>query len=125
MNPGTTTRPFASKISAPEAERSAPTFEIRLPSSSTSSGASVLDAGSRTRPFLIRSIRAFLCGMWCVHRSTGDEVIEQRHAHGESVGNLFEYCALRAVRDGGINFQAANHRTGMQNQRIGARKLQS
>src|SRR5271154_2221099 len=113
MKPGATIMPFASKISAPCAERFAPVFEMRSPSRRMSSGASVLLAGSRTRPFLIRSIRAVLCGMRRVNGRASDEMVEQCHAHGEAVGHLFEHAGLRAVGNGRIDFKAANHGPGM------------
>ena len=51
-----------------------------------------------------------------------DEVVEKGHANREAVGDLFEHAGLRAVGDGGVDFQAANHRAGMQHQRIGLRE---
>src|SRR5579862_600115 len=125
MKPGATIRPLASKISAPSAERFAPTREMQSPSRRTSSGASVLVAGSRTRPFLISSIRAVLCGMGRVHGSAADQVIEKRHAHGEAVGHLLEDAGLRAVGNSGIDFEAANHRAGVQHEGVGAREAQA
>src|SRR5277367_4008303 len=119
MKPGATIIPFASKISAPGAERFAPVFEMRSPSSKTSSAASVLDAGSRTRPFLIRSIRAILCGMGRISSSAADQMVEQGHAYREAVGNLFEHAGLRAVGDRGIDFQAADDGAGMQDESVG------
>src|SRR5579875_1065456 len=125
MNPGATKSPEASRISAPCSERFAPTLEIRPPSSNTSSAASVLLAGSRTRPFLIRSIRAILCGMGRVQRRAANKMIEKRHAHGEAVGDLFEDGRLRAVRDRRIDFEAANHGPWMEHQRIRASHAQT
>src|SRR5690348_5498182 len=119
MKPGVTMSPFASKISASGAERFAPTLAIFSPSRSTSSAASVLPAGSRTRPFLISSIRAFLCGMRSVGGRAADQVVEQRHADGEAVGDLLENAGLRAVGNRWIDFKAANHRSGVQQDRVG------
>ena len=59
------------------------------------------------------------------HGGAADEMVEQGHADGEAVGDLFEDAGLRAVRDGIVNFQAANHWARMQNQRAGTRELQS
>src|SRR5271156_6847515 len=62
---------------------------------------------------------------WWLHGGAADEMVEQGHADGEAVGDLFEDAGLRAVRDGIVNFQAANHGSGMQHQRAGARELQA
>ena len=45
--------------------------------------------------------------------------IEKSHAHGDAVGDLFENAGLRAVGDFGRDFDAAIHRAGMQDERIG------
>src|ERR1039458_7263229 len=125
MKPGATTMPLASNISAPGAERFAPIFEIRSPSRSTSSAASVLLAGSRTRPFLIRSIRSVLCGMRRVRGRACEKMVEQCHAHGETIGDLFEHARLRTVGHGGIDFEASNHRARMQDEGFGTREAQT
>src|ERR1700685_3123629 len=109
MKPGATIMPLASKISAPSPERFAPTPEISSPWSNTSRTSSMLVAGSSTRPFLIRSIRAFLCGMRRVHGSGADEMVEQGHADREAVGHLLEHGGLLAIGDRGLDFQAAIH----------------
>src|SRR5580658_4031596 len=105
MKPGATIRPLASKTSARSVDKFAPTREMRPASRSISSAASVLLAGSRTRPFLIRSIRAILCGMGRVRGRAADKMIEKGHADGEAVGDLFEDAGLRAIRDGRIDFE--------------------
>src|SRR5580658_1330312 len=126
MKPGATTRPLASKTSAPlDDSRSAPTCAMRSPSSSTSSVASVFVAGSRTRPFLIRSIRTILCGVGRVRGCAANEVVEQGHANREAVGDLFEHAGLRSVGDGGIDFEAANDGAGVKHECVGLREHQA
>src|SRR3984957_17062309 len=63
--------------------------------------------------------------MWRIRRRAAHEMVEQRHAHSEAVGHLFEHARLRAVRDARINFETANHRTGMQDDCLGFRKAQA
>src|SRR5579883_2995626 len=133
MNPGATQRPAASKTSVfcgtslPGAAMSA----MFSPSRRRSSGASVFDAGSRTRPFLTRSMRSVLCGNvvgsativargylrggMLAFAGADDEKIEQRHTDGDAIGDLLENDGLRAVRDFGSDFDAAIHRPGVQN----------
>ena len=43
-----------------------------------------------------------------VGRSAADKMVEQGHANGEAVGDLLEHAGLRAVGDGGIDFEAAD-----------------
>src|SRR5690348_18097397 len=93
INPGATISPFASNISAPSAEIFDPTLEMRSPSSSTSSDASVLLAGSMTRPFLISSILSFLRGgMRRIDRYDADQVIQQSHSYRQTVRHLVEHA---------------------------------
>src|SRR5579862_7587699 len=126
MKPGATIRPLASNTSAPlEDSRFAPTWAMRSPLISTSSVASVFVAGSRTRPFLIRSIRTILCGVGRVRGRAADEVVEQGHANREAVGDLFEHAGLRAIGDGGIDFEAADDGAGVQHERVGLREQQA
>ena len=85
MKPGATIMPAASKISASGAARFVPIFAMRGPSIKTSCVASVLLAGSRTRPFLISNIRSFLGLRFIRRRLDGraaDEMVEQGHADG-------------------------------------------
>src|ERR1700730_14765384 len=106
-------RPEASKSSESAGWASFPAGAISLmrsPSRRISRGASVFVAGSRTRPFLIRSMSGFL-GMWiggfCIDfllqsgmRTFGDasgEEIKDGHADSDAVGDLFEDGGLRAV----------------------------
>src|SRR5580658_2621906 len=124
MKPGVTTRPRASKISVSRASSSGPTREMRSPSTRISSVASVFVAGSRTRPFLIRSIRAILCGMGRVRGSAADEMVEQGHADRQAVGNLFEHAGLRTVGHGGIDLESANDGPGMKHERFRLCELQ-
>src|ERR1700723_3160973 len=121
INPGVTIFPFASKTSASGAEMSTPIFSMRSPESKTSWTESVLVAGSNTRPFLINNIRSILSRIFWFffcrgrfHRGTTDQVIQQRHANGEAVGDLLKHARLRAVGDGVVDFEAADHGTGMQ-----------
>src|ERR1700719_719316 len=129
MNPGATIRPVASNTSVSFslkfAEASAPTFEIRPPSSKISCGPSVRLAGSITRAPLISSIGAFLCRVRRVGRRATDEVIKKRHAYGEAVRHLFEHARLRAVGHVGIDFKAANHRARVKHRGALARKPQA
>src|SRR5271156_906737 len=46
-------------------------------------------------------------------------MVKKGHANGQTVGHLIENAGLRSIGDTWIDFQAAIHRTGMQNQRIG------
>src|SRR6202790_2246372 len=137
INPGATINPAASKISAPRVSREifpvAATSAMVSPSRSTSSAASVLVAGSTTRPFLTRSMRSVLCvgraplwrRLWCAglyfrcrmraffRRAYGQE-IQHRHAHRYPVGHLFDDAGLRAVGHFRRDLDAAIHRPGMQ-----------
>src|SRR6266849_1991234 len=130
MKPGATIRPAASKISASLPRTIFPagaTSEIFPPSRRMSSGASVLVAGSRTRPFLTRSMRWVLyvggtaiaglfrlaCRMRTVFGGAGDKQEKQRHTHGDAVGDLLEDARLRTIGDFRGNFDAAIHGAGM------------
>ena len=102
-----------------------------------SSAASVFEAGSRTRPFLIRSMRKILFiggaavslrrrfffgganGIRAIFRRARNQQVEKRHANGDAVGDLFENAGLRAVGDFGRDFAAAIHGAGMQYEGIG------
>ena len=55
-----------------------------------------------------------------IRRSGANQQEQQRHAHGQAVGDLFEHAGLRPVGHRGIDLQAANHRPGMQHQRVRA-----
>src|ERR1700720_2464200 len=130
IKPGATTRPLASNTSAPFAREIFPgaaISEMVSPSRRMSRTASVLDAGSRTRPFLIRSMRGFLgfgvgfhfeSGM-CALRGADHQQIEDGHADGDAVGDLFENGGLRAVGNFGSDFGAAVDGPRMKNQRLG------
>src|SRR5260221_5600428 len=130
IKPGATMRPAASNTSAPFAREIFPgaaISEMVSPSRRMSRTASVLEAGSRTRPFLIRSMRGFLgfgvgfhfkSGM-CAFGSADHQQIENGHAGGDAVGDLFEHGGLRAVGNFGRDFCAAVDRPGMKNQRFG------
>ena len=83
-------------------------------------------AGSRTRPFSNQNgIRTILCGMGSVGGSAADQMVEQGHADREAVGDLLEHSGLRAVGHGGIDFQAADDRPGMEYERFRLRELQA
>src|SRR5215471_14315600 len=108
MKPGATMRPLASKISVRltgEIEPGPAISAIVSPSRRRSRTASVLEAGSRTRPFLIRSMRGFLGlglrfgfqgGMGALG-GADHEQIEDGHAGGDAVGDLLEDGRLRSV----------------------------
>src|ERR1700693_1833530 len=106
MNPGATINPVASKSST---FCGAAIFPAGLasrmvsPSRSTSMAASVLDAGSRTRPFLTRSRRRVLLiggapifrghglhRMSAILGRAGDQQEKQRHSNRNAVGHLLE-----------------------------------
>src|SRR5712671_4653787 len=127
MKPGATTRFAASKISAPFARVASwpcgATAAMRSPSSRMSRGASVPVTGSITRPLLISSMGRILFGRRV--RSAAGHQKEQCHADGQSVGDLLQYAGLRPVRDGGIDFKAPDHGSGMQHEGVGPRKAQA
>src|SRR5579871_1680521 len=130
MKPGATIRPVASKTSVFSERELFPgsaIWAMRSPSRRMSRVASVLEAGSRTRPFLIRSISGFLGfergvalenRMFAFGGADGQE-IKNGHAHGNAVGDLFENGGLRTVGDFGSNFRAAIDGAGMEDQCVG------
>src|ERR1700674_1189680 len=135
MKPGAMINPAASKSSASLALvifPGAPISAIFSPSRRMSCGASVFVAGSSTRPFLISSMRGFLffwrggratqCvirdEVFCACRRAGHQQKQQRHAHGNAVGHLFENTRLWSIRHLRRNFHPAIHGTRMQNERI-------
>ncbi len=86
--------------------------------------------GSRTRPFLMRSMirvpwfcvgLAFERGMRALGSAEHEE-IKDCHTHGDAVGDLFEHSGLRAVGDFRRDFDAAIDGAGMQDQRVGLGK---
>src|SRR5690348_17656552 len=89
MKPGATTDPEASRTSAFGAEIDGAIFTTWSRSMRTSSFASVFDAGSMTRPFLISSMRGVLCLFFRLG-GAGDKLEENRHADGKPVGHLFK-----------------------------------
>src|SRR5215471_3995169 len=134
IKPGATTKPEASKASTPESTGNLPGGAISLtrPSfSKTSLSASVFEAGSSTRPFLIRSMSSFLGGwfassgerrMRAALRGANHQQIQDGHAHGNAVGDLFEHRRLRSVRHFGSDFRATIDRARMQDQCVGLRQ---
>src|SRR6476646_10843926 len=155
MKPGATIISAASKISAslsPAYFPGAATSFTTSPSSKTSIAASVFDAGSITRPFLISNIlgvlrpgnrvggnriaiggAAIVCyrclglrgRMSAVAGIAGDQEIENRHAHGDAIGDLLENAGLRAVSDFGRDFDAAIHWARMEDECIGLGALEA
>src|SRR6267142_2701045 len=142
MKPGATINPVASNISTFCGAAIFPagaTSLIVSPPRSTSMTASVLDAGSRTRPFLTRSMRrvlliggASILGRLCLrHRMsailtrTGDEQEKQRHSNRNAVGHLLEHAGLQPVRNFWRDFDPAIHRPRMQNNCTGLRTSKS
>ena len=106
-------------------------FSMRSPLSRTSWVESLPVAGSSTRPFFMSNIRSILgrifllvfgCGSF--HGRAADEVIQKGHANRKAVGDLIEHAGLGPVGDGRINFKAANHGSGMQNEGFGICELQ-
>src|SRR6267143_204278 len=141
MNPGATINPVASRISTFRAAVIFPagaTSRMVSPSRSTSMAASVLDRGSRTRPFLTSSMRrvlliggapilARLClrhRMFVILGGPGDEQEKQRHSNCNAVGHLLEHAGLRPVGNLGGNLNPTIHRSGMQNDRARLRAAQ-
>src|SRR6267378_678488 len=142
MNPGATINPVASKISTSCGTAIFPagaTSRMVSPSRSTSMAASVLDVGSRTRPFLTRSMRRVLLiggtpiflGHGFRHRMsailtrTGDEQEKQRHSNRNAVGHLLEHAGLRSVRNFRGDLDPSIHWSRMQNDRARLRAAQS
>src|SRR6266850_371821 len=142
MKPGTTINPVASNTSAPGAAWTLPgcaTSTIFSPSIRMSRGASVLVAGSITRPFLTSSMRRvlFICraatflGRRLCHRMTsvfgraGDEQEKQRHSNRNAVGHLLEHAGLRSVRNFWRDLDPSIHRPRVQNDRPRFRAAQS
>src|SRR5882672_6065443 len=131
MKPGATINPAASNISTFCGAAIFPaglTSRIVSPSRSTSMAASVLDAGSRTRPFLMRSMRRVLLiggapifrGRGFRHRMStilggaGDEQEKQRHSNRNAVGHLLKHAGLRPVRNFWRDLDPAIHRPRVQ-----------
>src|SRR5690349_14870395 len=127
MKPGATINPVASKISGDLPCESFPgcaTSTILSPSRRTSRGASVCVAGSRTRPFLTRSMRGFLglilrCGDVAFFRGPRGEQEKQRHSNGNAIGDLLEDAGLRSIGDFGSDLHATIHGTGVKNDGVG------
>src|ERR1700688_3333903 len=94
--------------------------------------ASVLLAGSSTRPFLISSMRGFLFfwrGLWdtrylirenafSAFSGAGHQQKQQCHAHRDAVGHLFEDARLRSIGHFGRNLHPAIHGAGVQDKRV-------
>src|SRR6266481_4193168 len=135
IKPGATTSPPASNTSKPLLDEIFPagaTSPIRSPSSKMSRVASVLRAGSTTRPFLTRSMRwvLYICGasidrllrftgrMRALFVVTSTQQKEQCHAHRDAVRHLLQHTRLRAICDLRRNLNAAVHRPWMQHNRI-------
>src|SRR5438445_4748070 len=126
MNPGATISPVASKTSTSCGAAIFPTGATSLifsPSSKTSIAASVLLAGSITRPFLIRSIGGFLGLRFqrrvrAAFRGAADQQIKDGHAYCDPVRHLLQHARLRSIRHVGRNLDSAIDRTGMQDNRV-------
>src|SRR5215472_5233789 len=132
INPGATIKPFASNISAPAPAPILPaaaTSWIFSPSSKRSIAASVLLAGSMTRPFLISSIRGFLWFRFQrrvrpAFRRARNHQVENGHAHSHAIRYLFEHARLRAISDIRRNLDPAVNRARVQHNRIAVRTSQ-
>src|SRR5262249_12609307 len=130
---GATIKPFASNTSALAGAPILPvgaTSLIFSPSSRTSSAASVLLAGSTTRPFLISSIRRFLwfCferRMRAAFRRACNHEVEDGHTHGHAVGHLFENARLRAIGHVRCNLNPSVNRPWMEHNCVAVRTLQA
>src|ERR1700739_2711921 len=129
MKPGATIRPFASKVSAPLASVILPVEAIsamRSPSSRMSRGASVWDAGSSTRPFLIRSMSGFLGWRFgfafkrrgSSFRRPAHQEIKNGHARRNAVGDLLENGRAWPIGNVWRNLRAAVNRARVKDQRV-------
>src|ERR1700719_518622 len=135
IKPGAMINPPASKMSASCARAIFPGAAISAifsPSRRMSCAASVLLAGSTTRPFLISSMRGFLFlwrGLWgsrCLilenafsaFGGPGHQQKQQSHTHCDAVSHLFEDARLRSIGYLGRNFHPAIHGARMQDKRV-------
>src|SRR6516164_4314291 len=134
IKPGATMKPLASNAAAPLVSAIFPVGAIsamRSPSSRISRGASVPDAGSSTRPFLIRSMSRFLGRGFCLASegrmssfgSAGHQQVEDGHAYADPVGDLLENGRARPVGDVRGDFRTAVDGAGMKNQGVGLGKF--
>src|ERR1017187_4499117 len=101
-NPGATTRPVASNVTAPVACRSGPTRTISPPLISTSAASSRPDAGSITRPFLMSSF-----GMGTQY------AFEHRHPDRDAVLHLVQNDRALRIRHLRRNLASAVDGTGV------------
>src|SRR5678815_1477580 len=109
MKPGQTIRPSGISVTvAPSAGRSTPTRAMRSPSMRMSRTPSIPFAGSMTRPPL-SSLFMF--------RSAGQQV-EDRHTHGDAVGDLVENHRVRTIGDLRRDLDAAVHRSWMHDHHV-------
>ena len=69
-------------------------------------------------------MRGILC-LFLRLGGSGNQFEKNGHANGEAVGYLLEYAGLEAVSDSGIDFEAANHWTGVQNDGVGIGEAQA
>src|SRR5271165_1515331 len=129
IKPGATIRPVASNTSAPFAWDIFPVGAIsamRSPSSRMSRGASVLDAGSSTRPFLIRSMCGFLGLRFFFTFERGvracggayHQQVENGHAYRHTVCHLLQNGGARPIGHFRSNFDAAIDGARMQDERV-------
>src|SRR5437588_13035350 len=126
MKPGATTRPVASSASPlggasgpfPGAMRVTRPLSIHM-----LRFASVPLEGSMIRPFLMSSMGRSpgIVGF----RPSRNHVKEEGHPHGKAIRNLFQNARLGTIGYGWINFQPANHRTGVKNKRIRTGELET
>src|SRR5262245_1312394 len=113
-NPGATTSPFAEITRASPAGRSLSILAIAPSSQATSRTASVLVAGSTTRPPLSKSFM----------RSPSRQQIQDRHADGDPVGDLVQDDRRRPVGDVARQLDAAVDGAGMHDDRVALRAAQ-
>src|SRR5215470_5707038 len=114
MRPGAATLPRQSTTSVPSGTPAAPMPRLasrRSPSRSRSRDGSMIRA-------LVSRMGRRSESMSCI-RQVARQRFEHRHAHGDAHLDLLADQGLGAVRDAGVDFDAAVHRTRMHHQGVG------
>src|SRR5215831_2459988 len=129
MNPGHTTLPVASTVSAPAGAVSArPTLAIRPSATSTSTTASTLEAGSSRRPFLMRRLALMRDSPSegpCSCGAASGEQIEHGHPDRHAVGHLVEDHRIAPIGDLRRELDAAIDGAGMHDEHVGPAVLEA
>src|ERR1035438_3190539 len=130
MKPGATISPRASNFSSalPLILFAGAISATRPSLSSKSTGASMRAAGSMRWPRLISRLFRFLSGVvisfWSSSKSSNG-ARQNRHARGDAVMHFFQDAGLRSVGDFAGQFQASDNRTGVHDDGIFLRHLQT